>query len=427
MDTDLTYRLELLGQVLDRVEALLGLRAEPGAAGRPAAGLRLLSGLVRAHAQERSVTRLVCGSVRRLTRRIYEHTGEVGRHYISTRADDTRRLVRMAAGGGLLTAGTASLKLLIGFAPLALFFQGLAASANYALSFLVIQLLGFTLATKQPSMTAAALAAKLDREAGDGEMRGLVGHLRAMAASQLASVFGNISGVVGTVVALSVLLQALRGRPLLDANQAAYVLQALHPLKSGTVLFAALTGVLLWSSSVCGGWLENWVFFRRLPEAVARSRRLARLLGEARAQRLGGFLARNACGLGSNVSLGVLLGMTPVLGRFFGLPLDVRHVTLSAGTLAFAAASVGPARLLDADVLWALAGLGVIAVANLGVSFSLGLSAALRARGLQPVSLLQLGHAVLGGREVFPTPAPVPALHGVPVVRPVGGADSALH
>ena len=28
-----------------------------------------------------------------------------------------------------------------------------------------------------------------------------------------------------------------------------------------------------------------------------------------------------------------MLGMTPSIGHFFGLPLDVRHVTLSTGTL----------------------------------------------------------------------------------------------
>ncbi|NMO19236.1 gliding motility protein, partial [Pyxidicoccus fallax] len=342
VDTDLVYRLELLGQLLERLEALLWLLAPDEAQRLPCGAVRLLASLVRAHARGRSIAGLFRGSVRCISRRIFEHTGEVGRHYITTSLDDYHRLVGAAAGGGLLTAGTAAFKLLIGFAALPLFFQGLAASANYAFSFLLIQVLGFTLATKQPSMTAAALAASLDVKAGDTGMRSLVAHLASITRSQLASVFGNLGAVVTTATFVGIALQALRGQSLLERHEAEYVVRSLHPFRSGTLLFAALTGVLLWCSSVFGGWLENWVHYRRVPEALARHPGVIHLLGEARARRLGTALARHACGLGANVSLGVLLGMTPVLGQFFGLPLDVRHVTLSAGTLTFAGAALGP-------------------------------------------------------------------------------------
>jgi site-specific recombinase len=397
VDTDLVYRLELLGHALDRLEALLWLLAPDTPHSRPAAATRLLSSLVHAHAQGRVLANLVRGSVRPISRRIFEHTGAVGRHYITTSRDEYHRLVRAAAGGGLLTASTAALKLLITFAALPLFFDGLAASANYAVSFLLIQLLGFTLATKQPSMTAAAVAASMDVKAGDQRLRSLVKHLACVTRSQLASVFGNLCGVVAMVTLGSVVLQSLRGRPLLTMSEAEYVLHSLHPLKSGTLVFAAITGVLLWCSSVFGGWLENWVSYRRLPEALASHRGIILLLGEERARWLGAAVARNACGLGANVSLGLLLGMTPAVSRFFGLSLDVRHVTLSAGTLTFAGAALGPERLLTPDFLWAVAGLGVVGVMNLSVSFSLGLSAAMRSRGLEPVGFLRLVRAVLTG------------------------------
>ncbi len=397
VDTDLVYRLELLGHVLDRLEALLWLLAPDQPHALPAAATRLLSSLVHEHTRERSLTRLVRGSVRSISRRIFEHTGAVGRHYITTSQDEYHRLVHAAAGGGMLTASTAALKLLITFAALPLFFDGLAASTNYALSFLLIQLLGFTLATKQPSMTAAAVAASMDMKAGDQGLRSLVEHLACVTRSQLASVFGNLGAVVATATLADIVLRGLLGRPLLEVKEAEYVVHSLHPLKSGTLVFAALTGVLLWCSSVFGGWLENWVSYRRLPAALANHRGLILLLGEERARWLGAALARHACGLGANVSLGLLLGMTPAVGRFFGLPLDVRHVTLSAGTLTFAGAALGPERLLEPDFLWAVAGLVLVGVVNLGVSFSLGLSAAMRARGLEPVGFLRLGRAVLAG------------------------------
>ncbi|HSP80457.1 MAG TPA: hypothetical protein VLQ93_18135, partial [Myxococcaceae bacterium] len=206
-----------------------------------------------------------------------------------------------------------------------------------------------------------------------------------------------LGAVVATVALVGAGLQALRGQPLLEASEAQYVVDSLHPLQSGTLLFAALTGVLLWCSSVLGGWLENWVHYRRLPEALARHRGLRVMLGEERARWLGEALARNACGLGSNVSLGLLLGMLPAVCRFFGLPLDVRHVTLSAGTLTFAGTALGPERLLRADFLWAVAGLVLVGVVNLGVSFLLGLTVAVRSRGLGPVGYPRLARAILAG------------------------------
>ncbi|QRK08807.1 gliding motility protein [Archangium violaceum] len=397
VDTDLVYRLELLGHTLDRLEALLWLLAPERAGATPGAATRLLSTLVRAYEEERSLAGLLRGSVRCISRRIFEHTGEVGRHYITTSEDEYHRLVSAAAGGGLLTAGTAALKLAITFAALPLFFEGLAAATNYALSFTLIQLLGFTLATKQPSMTGAALAASLDVKARDKEMSGLVERLACITRSQLASVFGNLGAVVATVSLVGLGIQVFQGRHLLEQREAEYVVRSLHPFKSGTLFFAALTGVLLWCSSIFGGWLENWVHYQRLPEALARHRGLIGLLGETRAGWLGEALARNACGLGANVSLGLLLGMTPAVGRFFGLPLDVRHVTLSAGTLAFAGTALGPEQLMEPDFLWAVMGLVLVGVINLLVSFSLGLSAAVRARGLAPVGFLSVVLVVFAG------------------------------
>ena len=41
---------------------------------------------------------------------------------------------------------------------------------------------------------------------------------------------------------------------------------------------------------------------------------------------LGESLRRNAAGWGTNVALGFFLGFAPAVGRFFGIPFDVRHV-----------------------------------------------------------------------------------------------------
>jgi site-specific recombinase len=159
------------------------------------------------------------------------------------------------------------------------------------------------------------------------------------------------------------------------------VFETLSPLTSLTALYAAETGVLLWLGSVAGGWFENWALYRKLPRIVAEHP-IGSRLGRDRLRRFSEALARNASGWGTNIALGFLLGMTPAFGRFFGLPLDVRHVTLSTGTLALAAADLEPDKLFSGKVLAGAAGIAVMFVLNLSVSFFLSLASAVRAYGL---------------------------------------------
>ena len=84
-------------------------------------------------------------------------------------------------------------------------------------------------------------------------------------------------------------------------------------------------------------------------------------------------LSRNASGWATNVALGFLLGFAPAVGRFFGIPFDVRHVTLSTGQLALAASSLGERWFDEGAFLRGLAGIGVMFVLNLSVAFSLSL------------------------------------------------------
>jgi site-specific recombinase len=82
----------------------------------------------------------------------------------------------------------------------------------------------------------------------------------------------------------------------------------------------------------------------------------------------------------------------PVIARFFGIPFDVRHVTLSTGTLALAAARFGTSSFGKDWFYYAVAGIGLTFVLNLGVSFSIASFVALRAydvRGREQLLLLR--------------------------------------
>jgi site-specific recombinase len=84
----------------------------------------------------------------------------------------------------------------------------------------------------------------------------------------------------------------------------------------------------------------------------------------------------------ANVSLGLLLGLVPVVLAFVGIPLDVRHVTLGTGQLAAAASTLGWHILAEPAFWWCVAGLAATGALNLGVSFWLALKVALRSRGI---------------------------------------------
>ena len=162
-----------------------------------------------------------------------------------------------------------------------------------------------------------------------------------------------------------------------------------------TPFFAAFTGVLLWISAILSGWLENWATFRRLPEAIAEQRRLVYAFGPARMKRVAAWLERNIAGIGGNVALGFMLGMTPVVAAFFGVPLDVRHVTLSAGSLALAASTLGFPTLTTSAFWLACAGVVAIGALNLGVSFTLALLVAIRSTGAGHLSRRRVFRAVV--------------------------------
>jgi site-specific recombinase len=287
---------------------------------------------------------------------------------------------------------------------LAPFVDGFLSAGNYAASFLAMQFLGFTLATKQPSMTAASLAGVIRDRAGPGMLDELVRLIARIARSQFAAAIGNVSAVIVTSLVFDLIYQRVTGHPFLDAKASKTVVGSFDPFGSGTIFYAALTGMILWLSSLFAGWFENWVVYRRLPEAIEHHR-WSKRLGKQRMAKAARFLEHEASGFGGSVSLGVMLGMTPGVAKFFGLPLDVRHVTLSTGSLTLAISSVGvsgPDGVGWGAFTLAAFGIAIIGLLNFGVSFALALVVALRARDVPRGERRTLPFAVL--RKFFRQP-----------------------
>jgi site-specific recombinase len=372
--TDLIYRLELLEAGLVRLDDLLSTAT--GRRGGKDLAIELLRGSVR----QRSVRSLAHTSLKRLARKMVEHTGETGERYVVRDRRDWSEIGRSAGWAGVLTAFTAVGKFALSGLPLAPMVLGLGLALNYTASFLLLQIFHLTLASKQPAMTAAALATALEHRDDLGEQVELVAGITR---SQVIASIGNVAVTLPVSLALVAVSWMVAGTPLLSEETALHTVHGLHAVLSFTAPFAALTGVFLWISSLCAGWAANWAAYRGLAEAVARHGGLRRAVGAGRAAGIGRFIDHNLGGIVGYVALGFLLGFMPVVFKFMGLPIEVRHVTLNAATLALGAGSLyGSPAFHWSDVLWGLGGIVVMGACNFGVSFALALRTAMRARDL---------------------------------------------
>jgi len=376
---EVVYSLDSIERGLARIELLLPF-VGAGDDLEPTYELRaVIADVGRGLVGGRSFAQLMSDNLRLLARKVIERAGRTGEHYVTSSRREYWGMLASAAGGGFLTCGTAAAKFFVKWGHWPLFIDGALSAIVYAGSFIVMQLLGFTLATKQPSMTAAALAGTIRDSSGPGRLDELVRLIARIARSQFAAAVGNVSAVIVAALGFDYLCQTLGSGPFLDAKTSAGVIASFDPFGSGTIFFAALTGVLLWVSSLFAGWFENWVVYRRLPEAIEHHR-FGKRVGRPRMAKLARFLERQAAGFGGSVALGVLLGMVPVFAKFVGLPLDVRHITLSTGSLTLSMSSLGVDGAGWGPFLMAALGIAFMGLLNFGVSFALALVVALRAR-----------------------------------------------
>ena len=331
-----------------------------------------------------------------LALRVTENASVKGEHYIAADRREYGHMFRSAAGAGLLIGGMALLKVLAAKMPLAPLPQALAYSTIYAACFVAAYMLHFTIATKQPAMTAATLAAgismaKPGRRKWDDVAALTVNTVR----SQIAAIAGNVLVAFPTALAVVWGCDCFAGTSLVSAEKAGRLLHDLHPLRSLALPHAAVAGGYLFFSGLVNGYFDNRAAYMRIGERIAALGWLRRLAGPARADRIGAYFHDHLGGIMGNALFGVMLGSTPMLGKIIGLPLDIRHIAFSAANLAYALASVD-FQLPAGELLWCCAGVALIGLVNLIVSFSLALWTALKSRGVDRVPLLEILRAIGG-------------------------------
>lgn len=340
--------------------------------------------LVRNENSKNSLSEFLSDNLGMLAYQIAEHKGKKGEKYISTTRRDFRQLFRSAMGGGLVVSFVACVKNLLTTLHLPIFWQGVAYGTNYAAGFVIMDETGTTLATKQPAYTASAVARSLDesKQGGRPDLRNLVITVARVSRSQIASFAGNLVVVFPFTWLLAFLVHWITGSKLVEGATAAQMLEDQHPFHSLSLLYACFTGFFLFLSGIIAGYVENHVVYGRVAERLQTHPVFAHTMSAKRLERLVRRVNKHAGSLAGSICLGFFLGCAGPLGKFLGIPFDIRHITISAGNVSLAFFGldnhVAPVYLLTVV-------LGVLAIGfiNFFVSFSLAFFVAVKSRGIR--------------------------------------------
>ncbi|CAB3783769.1 site-specific recombinase [Paraburkholderia fynbosensis] len=390
VSVDIVFQVERMRMRIVRAEHLLNAWM---AHDDPHAGARLTAELVEANHASQSIAHLMRSNFSLLARKVVEYSADTGEHYIARDRAEYLKMMRMAAGGGLVTVVTVCVKFAITGAHLQAMLEGLLAGINYAASFLLMHFLHFSLATKQPAMTAPTLARELDGVSTPAGVDSFVSSVTALMRTQAAAVLGNVLLVFPVCLAVQLLWRWLFHADIISTEKALATLRSFS-LLGPTPFYAALTGVLLWSSSLLAGWADNWFVLHRVADALAYNRRLRLTLGAASADRFAHWCRANVAGVVGNISLGLMLGLVPAIVTALAFSFEVRHVTLSAGSVGVALGVLGERALKLPELWWAVAGVGSMAILNVAVSFALAFYMAVKSRDLRRSAVRSLRGAI---------------------------------
>jgi site-specific recombinase len=333
--------------------------------------------------RKNSVTEFLSENTGYLAYQIAEHGGRTGERYITTTRKEFWKMFWSAAGGGIIISFIGIIKNLLSKMKLAPFWQGFLYSSNYSLGFILIQDTGSTLATKQPAYTANNVASSFDvQKVGDQpDLRNLAITVARVSRTQLASFAGNLMVVFPLTYILAMLFFQITGTKIAEGAAAHQLLVDQQPFHSLALLYACFTGFFLFASGLIAGYVENYVVYGKIGDRLRSLSSFKNAFGEKRRYKIIHYIENNLGALVGNISLGFFLGMAGFFGKIFGLPFDIRHITISAANTAIG--FFGLDHMISTKELWySIFGVFLIGFLNFAVSFSLAFYVAVKSRGI---------------------------------------------
>lgn len=416
----LTQTLVRMTKTLTRMETLL-LLLETSGSKKYLVAVQLLKELVYADNRKFSLRDVFSTHTDLLALQVTENAGRAGEHYVAATRREYSDMFRSGLGAGFIVSFMALIKVLAGKLSLAPIGAAIIYSMNYSFGFMLVHVMHFTIATKQPAMTAARIAASI-HESENSRARDL-GALADLCVNVFRTQFIAIMGNILLAIPVSWLLAWFwyfhTGNHLADPAKVQQLLHDLNPLRSLAIFHAAIAGVCLFLSGLISGYYDNKAVYNRIAERLRQRHSLQRLMGIERLEKFTTYIENNLGALAGNIYFGIMLGSMGTIGFILGLPLDIRHITFSSAYFSFA--FVGTDQHLPLHTLIiTLCGLVAIGMTNLLVSFSLALMVALKSRGVHHLQWLPLGGMIARRflknplRFFWPPKDPAPAAEPLP-------------
>lgn len=242
----LSMQLIRLEQSINRMRRLLQLLGALPTEDRVGTCVQFFCTLTKEENRKHSITDLWRGLTDKLALRITEHASQSGEKYATETRSEYWKMARAAMGAGVIIALLSLFKAGISSWHLPPFWEAVFFSLNYGIGFVIIHLLGFTIATKQPAMTAARIAAAIDAANGRLSSADRVADLiTQVARTQIIAIWGNVLPAFATATVVAVGLTFLLGEPPIEVEKGEKMLLELNPLLSAALPHAAIAGIFL--------------------------------------------------------------------------------------------------------------------------------------------------------------------------------------
>jgi site-specific recombinase len=374
----LTYLLQRAQQHISRIRLLLNLFVTKQKSNKVLTISQLVTELVKAEQTKNRVRQFIQETSNLLAHRIVSHSSEKGEHYIGFSKQENVKLFKSAIGGGLVVVLLVYIKHFIHHLHAPLFIEGFLFGLNYSAGFVFMYLTHLTLATKQPAMTAAFIAESIGNKS-DSETKPWQ-TFKQVIRSQFVSLIGNLVIVLPLCFLSAWAINHYFNYSIFNFTESKAQMYSNHPIYSASLIYATITGVFLSLSGIVIGYFDNKVVYSEIAQRIIKHPKLIHRYTLEKRQKIAAFVEKNLGGIVGNIFLGFCLGMAGNIGKFIGIPFDIRHVTISSGNFAIA---LGSDHAYKLDLIIAVF-LGVIYIGliNIASSFLISFIVACRSRSL---------------------------------------------
>jgi len=330
-----------------------------------------------------------------------EHTSKQGQKYIAVNHKEYMSFLRKSMLAGATISIFATIKIYLDSKGLSSMNNALLYSLNYAACFISAKKLGGIIATKQPAMTASTISKFVDQNDNfkvDNAER-IINIIKNTSRSQFISFIGNVAIALPLTCLIFYLANAFIDGASVSTYKANVLLNETSAKNIINLYYAAIAGIFLSLSGFISGYVDNKMVFTKARYRIQESSILNLFFSKATLKKHSVKIENNIGASVGNICLGLFLGSSFLIGEFFSIPFDIRHIAFSASYLGILIAKGGLSIL---DFSMSFLGVWLIGTVNFLVSFCITLFITLKTRG---ITINQLSEATKGLlKDVFYDP-----------------------